>query len=114
MTAHTILLVQPEASPKSRTYYDFNAIAEALDGCVELYQRALREMNPNVTTFEFDVNDLLRYFDEIFDISALVFSNKNQMYEAKGRQWLKDNIIARLQRLQQQKQGGNKKGGRKP
>ena len=122
MTAHTILLVQPEGSPKSRTYYDFNSIADALDACVELYQRALRAMNPNVTTFEFNVDDLLRYFDEIFDISALVFNNKAQMYEAKGRQWIKDNVLSRLQRQQSQNMNqmnqGNrnqgKRGGRKP
>ena len=122
MTVHTILLVQPEGRPKSRTYYDFNSIGDALDACVELYQKALQAMNPNVTTFEFNVDDLLRYFDEIFDISALVFNNKAQMYEAKGRQWIKDNVLSRLQRQQaqnmnQMNQGNRnqgKRGGRKP
>jgi hypothetical protein len=51
-TTHTILLVQPDADKYSRTYYDFNALPDALAG-------------------EFFFFELVFFFNPLFDSPAL-------------------------------------------
>ena len=45
---------------------------------------------------EYDVTDLLKFLDSLYDLSALVFNEKAKGYMAHGREWLKAKIYKYL------------------
>jgi len=73
--SHTILLVQPVANKASRTYSDFETVPQALDGVLALFEKRLKELNPQMRQITYDINDLYRYIDTLQDLSALVFAS---------------------------------------
>lgn len=130
MGKHTILLVQPNPSPASRTFSDFPTINEAADGkglsmaqgvmggwmraavlcvycalcfppsgglsyvpydrslshphhahssplsthtaVVKMYETQLKQLNPRVKHITYSIEHLLKFVDDLVDISALV------------------------------------------
>lgn len=73
--SHTILLVQPVANKASRTYSDFETVPQAMDGVLALFEKRLKELNPQMRQITYDINDLYRYIDTLQDLSALVFAS---------------------------------------
>ena len=73
--SHTILLVQPVANKASRTYSDFETVPQAVDGVLALFEKRLKELNPQMRQITYDINDLYRYIDTLQDLSALVFAS---------------------------------------
>ena len=73
MNRHTILLVQP-AGKASRTFADFETVPAAMDGVCQMFEKRLKELNPNMRSITYDINDLYHYVDVLPDLSALVFS----------------------------------------
>ncbi len=71
--SHTIVLVQPTASKSSRTFSDYENVTAAMDGVCGMFEKRLKELNPNMRQITYDINDLYRYIDMLHDLSALVF-----------------------------------------
>ena len=69
---HTIVLIQHTNVYSSRTYIDFPTVGAALDALVKLYEQKLKELNPSVPHITYDIADLYRYYDSLFDVCALV------------------------------------------
>jgi hypothetical protein len=72
--SHTIVLVQPTPSKASRTFSDYESVVKALDGVCAMFEKRLKELNPQMRQITYDINDLYRYLDTLHDLSALVFA----------------------------------------
>ena len=44
---HTIVLAQFTRSKSTRSYIDYESIAQALDGICQLYEQGLKQQNPS-------------------------------------------------------------------
>lgn len=69
---HTILLVQADRSPRSRTFYDFESKTAAMDGVVRLFEENLKNQHKAARTITYDVADLFAFIDSLGDISCLM------------------------------------------
>jgi hypothetical protein len=74
MNRHTILLVQPTGGKASRTFSDYENVHGALDGVCSMFEKRLKELNPQMRSITYDINDLYHYIDTLPDLSALVFA----------------------------------------
>jgi hypothetical protein len=74
MNRHTILLVQPTGGKASRTFADFETVPAAMDGVCQMFEKRLKELNPQMRSITYDINDLYHYVDLMPDLSALVYS----------------------------------------
>ena len=43
---HTIVLLQETASKSTRTFSDFESVADAMNGICQLYEQRLKQMTP--------------------------------------------------------------------
>lgn len=64
-----------------------------------MYERRLRELNPDVEEFEYDVTDLFRYLDSLTEIAVLVFDPVSLKYDPYPREWIKQQIFLRLKQM---------------
>ncbi|KAH8552218.1 enhancer of rudimentary [Umbelopsis sp. PMI_123] len=100
MTVHTLLLVQPTQNLSSRTYYDFNTVAEAMDHIATLYEQRLQKENPRLAQLQYRAQDLLQFIDNHREFVALVFSPAHQNYAPHDKEWVKDKLLNHLGRQQ--------------
>ncbi len=91
---HTILLLQPDAAKASRTYFDFQALEEALQGVCAVFEGRLRELNPGRAQLTYDVADLFAWLDRLPDLSVLVYEPRARLYEPHGRAFVKAQLHA--------------------
>jgi len=61
-----------------------------------MYERRLRELNPTVADFEYELNDLFQYLNSLADIAFMVFDPATLKYDSYPREWIKQQIYARL------------------
>lgn len=64
-----------------------------------MYERRLRELNPDVTEFEYDLSDLFKYLDSLAEIAFMVMDPRSLKYDAMPREWIKQQIYARMKRM---------------
>jgi len=93
MVNHTILLVQP-TNAASRTYYDFADISMCIKFLVEMYEKKLKQLNPNMRQITYDIKDIYRFLDTYSDICAL--TQHQNAYLPKDANWVKKKIFAYL------------------
>lgn len=98
MNRHTILLVQPTQSKKSRTFDDYETVNAAMDGVCRLFEQKLKERFPNRRNITYDINDLFGFIDELADLSCLVFNPQVRAYSPYGKDWIKKRVFAHLKR----------------
>jgi len=55
---HTILLVQPNRRPESRTYGDFEHVDDALEGVCKFYEEQLKRQNPHHEQITYDISQV--------------------------------------------------------
>lgn len=73
MDRHTIVLTQiVPGKPETRIYHDFERLDLALDGIIALYERRLRELNPDIEKIDYTIKDLFTYIDSLGDICILL------------------------------------------
>ena len=70
---HTIILMQTSPNRATRTFMDFESVAQAMDGICALYERKLKELNPAIRNLSYDIADLYNFIDGLADMSALVY-----------------------------------------
>ncbi|XP_052208849.1 enhancer of rudimentary homolog [Diospyros lotus] len=69
---HTIILMQTSQNRATRTFMDYDSINQAMEGICRLYERKLKELNPAIRNFNYDISDLYNFVDGLTDMSALV------------------------------------------
>jgi hypothetical protein len=82
MNQHTILLIQTNGDPRSRTFEHFERISESVErkifyptlskDVIKIYEIRLRELNPHVPNISYDVSDLHKYIDALPELGTLV------------------------------------------
>eukprot|EP00756_Hemistasia_phaeocysticola_P058616 Hpha_TRINITY_DN3525_c0_g2::TRINITY_DN3525_c0_g2_i1::g.25786::m.25786 len=99
---HTIVLYQPTKATNSRTFSDFESVAEAMNGLCQMYERRLKHESPGSDDITYDVADLFKFLDSLEDLSLLVFNNAKRAYQPFGADWIKHQLFAHLKTQQQQ------------
>eukprot|EP00049_Salpingoeca_infusionum_P019000 m.359702 g.359702 ORF g.359702 m.359702 type:complete len:98 (-) comp18685_c0_seq1:242-535(-) len=92
--SHTILLVQPTKSPQTRTYSDYETVPQAMQGVCSMFEDHLRRSFPDQPGFEYTVEDLGNFVDQLYDISCLV--HHQGAYMPHGRDYIKQKVHAML------------------
>jgi hypothetical protein len=90
LMTHTVLLLQPAAAKTTRTYYDYESIAELVDGLCHLYEQRVRAQNPGMQQVEYGLGDLNRFIDELFDCGVLTYDEATRSYKPHNKAWLKE------------------------
>jgi len=96
--SHTILLVQPQSRPESRTYSDYESVNECLEGVCKIYEEHLKRMNPNIPSITYDISQLFDFIDQLADLSCLVYQRSTNTYAPYNKSWIKEKIYALLRR----------------
>ncbi|KAI8098993.1 enhancer of rudimentary [Halteromyces radiatus] len=110
MTAHTILLIQPTNDSSTRTYYDFDTVALAMDKIASLFEERLLEENPRLTELQYRAEDLLRFIDSHREFVALVFENGSRTYQPHDQIWVKNKLISHLTNKQRSSSSSSSSG----
>lgn len=71
-SSHTIVLIQFNLE-RSRSYYDYETLSEALNGICSLYEARLKFKNPNKPNITYSIAELFEWMDKMTDISCLVY-----------------------------------------
>lgn len=69
---HTIVLAKYSESSASQHWEDFDGIDLAMDGICQMYERQLKQENPNKRQITYDIQNLFEYIDNLPDLSCLV------------------------------------------
>merc|ERR1712079_511744 len=88
--SHTILLVQPQSRPESRTYSDYESVNECLEGVCKIYEEHLKRMNPNIPSITYDISQLFDFIDQLADLSCLVYQRSTNTYAPYNKSWIKE------------------------
>ncbi|TKY74810.1 Enhancer of rudimentary-like [Spatholobus suberectus] len=96
---HTIILMQTSQNRATRTFMDFESITQAMGGICALYERKLKELNPVIRNFSYDIVDLYNFIDGLADMSALVYDHSIHAYVPHDRHWIKQRTFQHLQKL---------------
>lgn len=72
--SHTILLVQPNPQPHTRTYSDYESVNECMEGVCKIYEEHLKRLNPNTPTITYDISQLFDFVDQVRYGSWIIFS----------------------------------------
>ena len=95
---HTIVLLQSGPHPSSRTYMDFQSIAEALDGLCGLFEKKLKELNPTRAKITYDIQDLYTFIDTHAEVAVLALESASGTYVPYNNEWVKKKVYQHLKR----------------
>ncbi|KAI8377559.1 enhancer of rudimentary [Radiomyces spectabilis] len=98
MTNHTIILIQPNSAPSSRTYYDNETVADAMDQIASLYEQELQRQNPRAGQIQYRAEDLFRFIDTYKEFVALVFDPTTRSYQPRDKEWIKSTLLNHFSR----------------
>eukprot|EP01112_Ceratiomyxa_fruticulosa_P021330 TRINITY_DN7466_c0_g1_i1.p1 TRINITY_DN7466_c0_g1~~TRINITY_DN7466_c0_g1_i1.p1 ORF type:complete len:103 (-),score=15.48 TRINITY_DN7466_c0_g1_i1:259-567(-) len=100
MTNHTIILLQTTPSRQTRTFNDFETVAQAMDGVCQLFEQKIKSENSmRGGQISYDIKDLWKFIDSLTDISALVYNPALRAYEPKAKDWIKDTVFKHLKKI---------------
>ncbi|RKP07258.1 enhancer of rudimentary [Thamnocephalis sphaerospora] len=99
-TVHTILLIQRDPNPKTRTFSDHETVAAAMQDIIETYQRRLKALHPRESNITYDIEELYQYIDGYTELAALVYEPNQMAYAPKDKAWIKERIHHQLSRAQ--------------
>mmetsp|Transcript_41508 Transcript_41508/g.50310 ORF Transcript_41508/g.50310 Transcript_41508/m.50310 type:complete len:104 (+) Transcript_41508:146-457(+) len=99
---HTIILLQQTPSKASRTFMDYEDIPHAMDGVCQMFEKRLKELNPQVRNITYDIDDLYNYIDQLADMSALVFDPQKNAYLPYNKEYIKKKAFDHLKKQAQQ------------
>lgn len=95
---HTIVLIQPTQNKATRTFMDYETVASAMDGVIGMFEKRLKELNPNLRNITYDISDLYEWVESLADMSALVFDPAINAYVPCNKEWIKKRAFAHLKR----------------
>jgi hypothetical protein len=91
--SHTILLVQ---EGKSRTYTTHDTFEAACAALIAMYEKKLKELNPQLHHIQYDVKDLNKYLDTLTDITCMCLDKTTFQYQGISKAKVKTGIVAYL------------------
>ncbi|XP_064603061.1 enhancer of rudimentary homolog [Liolophura sinensis] len=96
--SHTILLVQPNTRPETRTYSDYDSVTECLEGVCKIYEEHLKRLNPDCPSITYDISQLFDFIDQLTDLCCLVYQKSLGTYVPHNKDWLKEKIYIMLRK----------------
>ncbi|BFZ12405.1 hypothetical protein BsWGS_15444 [Bradybaena similaris] len=96
--SHTILLVQPNQRPETRTYSDYESLNECLEGICKIFEEHLKRLHPHDPSITYDISQLFEFIDQLTDLSCLVFQKTYGTYTPHNKDWLKEKIYHMLRK----------------
>ena len=93
---HTLLLTQVTASPETSRWRQFTSLASALDAFITMFEIQYKKMNPTLVRLQYTAKDLNAYVDSLHDCSVMIVNTQHQMYQPRGRDFLKSELTNRL------------------
>ena len=93
---HTLLLTQVTASPETSRWRQFTSLASALDAFITMFEIQYKKMNPTLVRLQYTAKDLNAYVDSLHDASVMIVNTQHQMYQPRGRDFLKSELTNRL------------------
>ncbi|KAJ9464299.1 Enhancer of rudimentary-like protein [Diplonema papillatum] len=93
---HAIVMYQPTSALGSRTFSDFDTLADAMNGLCHMFEIKLKQQNPGTTELTYDVADLFKFLDSFEDLSLMQFSAEKKAYEPFGLNWIKSKLYSQL------------------
>ena len=115
LNGHTIMLIQFSSNEETRTYIDCQSPYEAMETFCRIYENFLLNkqgiLNDRTdkadlvdppsgqTSIEYKLDDILKFTDQLYDLSALTYNNKAFGFTAHGKAWFKGKIHAYLRKL---------------
>lgn len=99
----SILLVQLEPSPASRTFFYHTSIDAAISELLALYERRLKQLNPALRQLSYTLKDVYAFIERAPEFGLLVFDERIRAFVPHDKQWIKDRVAARLSQDAQQR-----------
>jgi hypothetical protein len=102
-------LIQFSANEETRTYVDCKDPTHAIETFCRIYENFLLNKH-NVMNegegappkeIDYKLEDILKFVDQLFDLSALTRNDKAEGHTAHGKPWFKGKIHAHLRKLAQ-------------
>ena len=98
MDKHTIVLMQPGTHPNTRTYMDYTTISGAMDGLCGIFEKKLKELNPQVPKITYDIQDLYNFIDTHAEVTVLALEPASGTYAPYNKEWVKKKVYQHLKR----------------
>mmetsp|Transcript_46477 Transcript_46477/g.88749 ORF Transcript_46477/g.88749 Transcript_46477/m.88749 type:complete len:100 (+) Transcript_46477:109-408(+) len=98
---HTIVLLQMTQNTNTRTYLEFETVNLAMDGICQMFERRLKELNPNLRNITYDITDLYDFIDQLADMSCLVLNPQLNAYMPQNKEWMKKRAFQHLKKQAQ-------------
>jgi Enhancer of rudimentary len=92
----SILLIQLENSPTSRTFFHLNSIDAAISEVLALYERRLKQLNPMLPQLSYTLKDIYQFIEKSPEFCILVFDSRLKAFVPHDKQWIKDKVAGRL------------------
>jgi len=67
-------------------------------GICGLFERKLKELNPNMKNISYEVSDLYKYIESYPDLCALVLDPQLNAYVPYAKDWIKKRIFTHLKK----------------
>ena len=109
MEAHTYMLVQFSSNEETRTYVDCKSPYDAMETFCRIYENFLlnkggmagedqeREAEKK-DSIEYKLEDILRFIDQLYDLSAMTYNSNAHGFTAHGKAWFKGKVHAYLRK----------------
>jgi hypothetical protein len=78
---------------------DCRSPSECMETLVRIYENFLLNKNSATSEQEYSLEDLLKFVDQLFDLSALTYNDRAHGYTAHGKAWFKGKLHAHLRKL---------------
>ncbi|KAK9861638.1 hypothetical protein WJX84_004577 [Apatococcus fuscideae] len=108
--SHTIILLQPTGNKTSRSFRDYESVAQSAAGICQLFEEKLKILNPGMRTLEYNIDDLFTFIDSHADVSALVYDKNVNAYIPYNKAWIKEQVLSHLRNIAS---SGSRHGGRR-
>ena len=109
---HTIMLIQFSKNEETRFYLDSKTPHDSLESLCRIYENFLLNklgiINSNDETpteglnkkqVEYQLEDILRFVDQLFDLGAMVYNPKAAGYTCHGKAWIKGMVHDYLRKI---------------
>jgi hypothetical protein len=98
MESDAILLVQVEQSSQSRTFYYHMSLDQAINEVLNVYERRLKILNPDIRELSYSLKDVNSFIDRCPEFGILVFDGRLQAFVPHDKAWIKDRVARKLVR----------------
>lgn len=92
----SILLVQLEPSPASRTFFYLPNVDAAISEVLAVYERCLKQLNPALPQLSYTLRDVYAFIERAPEFGLLVFDERLKAFVPHDKIWIKDKVAARL------------------